>query len=365
MEKIFEIQDNENESDNEQEMPTMPRGGGQFVSPELDVNDLGIEMLMNSQSKKSHDELSNAASEESKLFDSEDDDEDKSEEDEQSDRNNHQNNNNSYRGYNHSNNGFGGSYSYRDPQAEKKEKAEMLYQFDRLEKKGFKLPRKFTMESSLDDMKNEFERLKKDKEVDNSVSFQRKMLVAAVTGVEFLNNKFDPFDVKLDGWSESINDNLGEYDEIFEELHEKYKSKSKMAPELRLIMALAGSGFMFHLTNTMFKSNLPGFDQVMKQNPDLMKQFASATANTMSQNDNTGMAGMFSNMFKGAGSPPPPQDPRKTQMKGPSNLDDILKNIENDDRLDGMSSVSQSELSEMTDTRSVGGRRRSKKTLNI
>lgn len=364
MEKIFEIQDDENESDNEKEMPTMPRNSGQFVSPELDVNDFGIEMLMNDKSKKGHDELSNAASEESKLFDSEDDEE-KSEEDEQSDHNSDRNNN-SYRGYNHgSGNGFGGSYSYRDPKAEKKEKAEMLYQFDRLEKKGFKLPRKFTMESSLDEMKNEFERLKKDKEVDNSVSFQRKMLVAAVTGVEFLNNKFDPFDVKLDGWSESINDNLGEYDEIFEELHEKYKSKSKMAPELRLIMALAGSGFMFHLTNTMFKSNLPGFDQVMKQNPDLMKQFASATANTMSQNDNTGMAGMFSNMFKGAGSPPPSQEPRKTQMKGPSNLDDILKNIENDDRLDGMSSVSQSELSEMTDTRSVGGRRRSKKTLNI
>ena len=153
MEKIFEIQDDENESDNEQEMPTMPRNSGQFVSPELDVNDLGIEMLMNDKSKKNHDELSNAASEESKLFDSEDDDEDKSEEDEQSEHINDRNNN-SYRGYNHgSSNGFGGSYSYRDPQAEKKEKAEMLYQFDRLEKKGFKLPRKFTMESSLEEMK--------------------------------------------------------------------------------------------------------------------------------------------------------------------------------------------------------------------
>lgn len=371
MDKIFEIHENDDDSENnEQREVGIPRNSsGSFVSPNLDINDLGIEMLMNDKSKKSHDELSNAASEESKLFDSDneggDEDEDKTDEDEDSNKYNNGGYNNG--GYNNRgfNNGGFGSYSHRDPHAEKKEKAELLYQFDRLEKKGFKIPRKFTMESSLDEMKTEFERLKKDREMDNSVSFQRKMLVAAVTGIEFLNNKFDPFDVKLDGWSESINDNIGEYDEIFEELHEKYKSKSKMAPELRLIMALAGSGFMFHLTNTMFKSNLPGFDQVMKQNPDLMKQFASATANTMSQNDNTGMAGMFSNMFKGAGSPPPPQEPRKTQMKGPSNLDDILKSIENDDRLDGMSSVSQSELSEMTDTRSVGGRRRSKKTLNI
>ena len=30
--------------------------------------------------------------------------------------------------------------------------------------------------------------------------FQGKMLMAMITGMEFLNNKFDPFDVKLDGW---------------------------------------------------------------------------------------------------------------------------------------------------------------------
>jgi len=61
----------------------------------------------------------------------------------------------------------------------------------------------------------------------------------------------------------------------------------------------------------------------MKQNPDLMKQFASATANTMAQNgnDKTGMAGMFSGMFQGAGKPPPA---KPTSMKGPSNLE---KNI--------------------------------------
>ena len=53
-----------------------------------------------------------------------------------------------------------------------------------------------------------------------------------------------------------------------------------MAPELRLLLSLGGSAFMFHLTNTMFKSSLPGMEDVMRQNPDLMKQFASAAANT-------------------------------------------------------------------------------------
>ena len=68
---------------------------------------------------------------------------------------------------------------------------------------------------------------------------------------------------------------------FLKELHEKYKSKSKMAPEIRLLLSLAGSAFMFHLTNTMFKSSLPGMEDVMRQNPDLMKQFASAAASSM------------------------------------------------------------------------------------
>ena len=43
--------------------------------------------------------------------------------------------------------------------------------------------------------------------------------MACVTGLEFLNNKFDPFDVKLEGWAEQLNENIEEYDEIFGELH--------------------------------------------------------------------------------------------------------------------------------------------------
>ena len=55
------------------------------------------------------------------------------------------------------------------------------------------------------------------------------MLMACITGVEFLNGKFDPFNIKLDGWSESMNEGINDYDEIFEELHEKYGGRADMA----------------------------------------------------------------------------------------------------------------------------------------
>ena len=274
----------------------------------------------------------------------------------------------------------GNNYGRKSSADIKNEKAELLYQFDRMEKKGMKVPKKFTMDSRLSEMKEEFDRIRRDKEVDMSIAFQRKMMLACVTGIEFVNNKFDPFDVKLDGWSESIHESVDDYDDIFEELHHKYKSKSKMAPELKLLFSLGGSAFMFHLTNTMFKSSLPEVGDVLKQNPELMRQFASATANTMANSgkDKTGMSGMFSNMFGNAGqnqasSHPPQQTP---SMQGPSGLDDILKNINSDnddDRLETMSNATQSDMSELTDTNSIKqllttkkrGRKPKTTTMNI
>ena len=163
-----------------------------------------------------------------------------------------------------------------------KEKEELLMKFERLKRLGYNIPYQFNMTSDLETMKYEYDKLKKEKEIENGIKFSRKMLMACTTGIEFLNNKFDPFDVKLDGWSESVNENLMDYDEVFEELAEKYGAASgNMAPELKLLLMIGGSGFMFHLTNTMFKSSIPGMDDIMKQNPDLMKQFAKAAVGSI------------------------------------------------------------------------------------
>jgi len=235
------------------------------------------------------------------------------------------------------------------------EKFKILHKLENLEKKGVRLTKKYNMESSLNEMKGEYEMIISEKEKSNSVKFQGKMLMAAVTGLEFLNNKFDPFDINLDGWAEQLNENVEDYDEIFGELHEKYSSKAKMAPELKLMFQLAGSGIMVHMTNSIFKSSVPGMEDIFKQNPELMKQFSQAAVNTMS-NDNPGL-GNFMNGMNSSGEPPEPvrtkvsrtdnmrQDTMsndygvnindtneyversRPEMKGPSNIDDILSGI--------------------------------------
>jgi hypothetical protein len=179
-----------------------------------------------------------------------------------------------------------------------KEKFTILRKLEALEKKGVKLTKKYGMESSLTEMQGEYEMIIADKERSNSCKFQGRMLMAAVTGLEFLNNKFDPFDVKLDGWAEQINENIEDYDDIFSELHEKYKSKAKMAPELKLLFQLGGSAIMVHMTNTMFKSSLPGMDDIMRQNPELMKQFTQAAVNSMGET-NPGFSGFMNGVMGG------------------------------------------------------------------
>ena len=181
-----------------------------------------------------------------------------------------------------------------------REKFKYVRKLEELENKGVKLSKKYTMESNLQEMQGEYETIVSEKEKQNSVKFQGKMLMACITGIEFLNNKFDPFDIKLDGWSEQCNENINDYDEIFSELHEKYKSKSKMAPELKLLFQLAGSAIMVHMTNTMFKSAIPGMDDIMRQNPDLMNQFTQAAVNSMS-NTSPGFGGFVNNFMGGNG----------------------------------------------------------------
>ena len=217
---------------------------------------------------------------------------------------------------------------YKD---ELNEKKEILYQLNRLKLKGVTIPHNFTLNSNLDEMRQEYNKIVRDRDIDASIRFQRKMLMAFVTGTEYLNTRYDPFTIKLEGWSEQVHENIEDFDDIFEELHVKYKSKGKsMPPELRLFISLSGSAFMFHLTSKMFKeSSIPGVEEVLKANPELMKQFQNAAAKqfiynnigtskpavqqqqTQPQNNNggggvnslfgnsSGLFGMVNNLFSG------------------------------------------------------------------
>src|SRR5210317_760061 len=160
------------------------------------------------------------------------------------------------------------------------EKADLINKLGRLEKKGFAVNKRLNAYSNVDELRSEVKRITYSIDVDQSVRFSRRMLVACVTGLEFLNKRYNPFEIQLDGWSESVMENVDDYDGVFEELYVKYRTKVNVAPEVKLIMMLGGSAMMFHLTNSMFKSVMPNMNDVMKQNPDLVKNMMAAVQNT-------------------------------------------------------------------------------------
>lgn len=242
-----------------------------------------------------------------------------------------------------------------NPEEERKKKIDLINKLNRLESKGYTLTKRFTMDNTLEEIQIEYDRLVDAKNLEASLRFQRQILMGVATGAEFLNGKFNPFDWELDGWSESVHENIEDFDEVFEELYDKYKGRGNMPPEAKLMMSLVGSGFMFHMSNTFFRSKMSSVDpsDIFKNNPQLAKQFAAAAA----QQAGPGF-GNFMGAAMGVQAPMPPQMPSsgafyqasngmvppspmpqvmaaqppsngpRREMRGPSGIDDIMKTFQ-------------------------------------
>jgi hypothetical protein len=170
----------------------------------------------------------------------------------------------------------------------------------------------FNADSSFEDVEDEYETALEDKRKKDSIKLQGWWFMTFVNSVEYANAAFNPFDLNLDGWGEQISEDIDSYEEIFSELHEKYKG-GKMAPELSLLLRIGFSAAIVNFTNKALSTATPGFNDVIKQSPELMKMFTNATVNSMSQ-QSPGFA-FASNLINqphqtntSYGPPPPPME---------------------------------------------------------
>jgi hypothetical protein len=260
------------------------------------------------------------------------------------------------------------SGSGMNPEQEHKEKQRLITKLRRLEQEGMKGSR-MTMTNSYEEIKQEYDMLTDSKGLEASIRFQRNAMMTFVSGVEMVNDKFGnklPVKPRLKGWSESVHTNIGDFDDIFEELYDLYKDKAKMHPLMRLVGTLGVSATMYHLTNSMAeRSGVPGMSDLLNDNPELQRQFAAAMAAKMG-----GGLGNFMSAasgFPSAAGPspvngpapmgmgvPPPSPPRggmsgrspfnnsaaaeeasagsrvRREMRGPTGVDDILKAFESE-----------------------------------
>jgi hypothetical protein len=172
------------------------------------------------------------------------------------------------------------------------EKLDLLFKLDRLRKKGL-VSKPYDIHSDILELRTEVSRARTEVELESSIQFSRNMLMATVNALEFLNKRYDPFDLALDGWSGTVMQNIDKYDNVLEKLYYKYRNRISVAPEIELMLSLAGSAFMFHLTNHMFKN----IGSKTGGNPDMMQNMMR-----------TMMGGMVQPQ-------PPPQPPPPAQAQ--------------------------------------------------
>ena len=258
-----------------------------------------------------------------------------------------------------------------------KEKYEILRKFDRLQKLGVPMRKRFTLDSPIDEMKMELEFIRKEKAMDQTIKQFCDWYITGMSAMEWSSKNvplMQAFGLKLDGLSESAQMNVGDMEEDFEELYDLYGDKLKMHPLVRIPIRTCMMVYMVHLTNQMaMKAPIPNMEQILKSNPDIARQLSMAAMQQQTQGmkaqppppvqatyapapSSNPLAGL-SNFMSGMIPPPPqqtnvrPQTPKvmgfkptkpnpqppiastappasaMKEMKGPINIDDLLKSV--------------------------------------
>ena len=161
-------------------------------------------------------------------------------------------------------------------------KRELIYKIQQLQNKLYDVelnPKNFTTADSLSELQSEFERLTVIKNQKSTREWYRKILFGVTKGLEWCNHKWDPVGLKLDGWSTEIASNEDEFDEIFDELTEKYGSsfglEKNIPPEIRLIGLILYSGITYSISQTLSSSynDRPEFSEIINKDPVLRERF--------------------------------------------------------------------------------------------
>lgn len=234
-------------------------------------------------------------------------------------------------------------------------KIEMLRKLSEIKTKGYTLSKEYDFNSSLDEMEYEYDLLKSFADKRNGVKIFRSGLLQVVSLVEFLNDKYDPFDFHLSGWGDHMQLETESWDDVLEEIYEKYRGTGrKVAPEVRLLLLVIASASAFHFTKSQ-SANLPGLDSLLSSNPGLLSKIINPSKSDKSQfmtpqevniekqkaelkkNQNNKQPQMQSpqipkqNAFSAFGNPNPNTTTEQTQpmIKAPDRVKEILSRIHN------------------------------------
>jgi len=246
-----------------------------------------------------------------------------------------------------------------------KRKAELLSRARKYKKdRGVEFNIPLSMNTPLDELEAEVQRVEDDQNIMNATTVGRNLIVSSITLLEFLNGKYNPFDLYLDGWSVDVKEKSdnNEFDDPIKKIYEKYKDKAQMAPEVQLLLALGTSAVMCHFKKTLFQPKIAGLRDTVRQCPDIISQQPAYQPNTHQQTQQGVMSGppsdvdeMIRNMMKDNPATLPRDPAQGAHLRNPDASASLaLKQpVDSDSDISTDSSDSPSEYDTDSDTKSL------------
>ncbi|CAM9115436.1 unnamed protein product, partial [Ectocarpus sp. 12 AP-2014] len=180
------------------------------------------------------------------------------------------------------------------------EKVEMLTRIVNLTKNGFTATKKWDVKDDIDEIRYECYRMQRESNSKKSIKIMRRVLVTITTLVETGNAYFNPFNLRLDGFSESMMLNLDDYDDCFEQIHHKYSGRSSVGPEMQIMFTFMSAAIFHHAGNAI--------GQRRSGDTNTRKSTASPMSSVMS------MMGMFNNKSNSSSAYPIPRTTPRPQQ---------------------------------------------------
>ena len=165
---------------------------------------------------------------------------------------------------------------YRDLTKEelRRKKLDFLRKFIDLRNAGVEISKNYGMHSDLSEMEDEYNLHVSIRSKSNALNIISHLMVGVVSGLETLNDNYNPFDIKLSGLSRKINDDMTHYYDVLGEIYEKYNSPGKsIAPELKLLMMIGGAALQLQM-GKLIPNMIRGQADKINKDPKLISDLA-------------------------------------------------------------------------------------------
>ena len=146
-----------------------------------------------------------------------------------------------------------GEFDNLSPQQQRIIKYDLLMKLaDLVKTNGIQITTDYNMNSNYYDIKREYDYHVRVRGKKRTISTMYSGIICAAKGLEFLNNKFDPFGLNINGFTLNLESSREELLDVLMELYDKYLSTQgkEISPEMQLVFIFIKALVMTMVTNT-------------------------------------------------------------------------------------------------------------------